>query len=77
MADAQVVSIDRLRAARAARSAVDDEPRVKKREIARLFGVSPRTIERWMNLGMPYERPYGDRGHVRFVVSRCRAWASR
>jgi excisionase family DNA binding protein len=51
------------------------EQRVTKRELARLWGVSERTIERWMrDGGLPFEKPFVN-GSVRFVPSQVGAWA--
>lgn len=59
------------------RSAVVDEPRETKRELARRWGVSERSIERWMReRGLPYEKPF-DGGMVRFVPSVVDEWFAR
>jgi predicted DNA-binding transcriptional regulator AlpA len=52
------------------------EPRVTKRQIAEHFGVSTKTIERYMSREanpLPFEKPH-ERGAVRFVMSDVEAW---
>lgn len=57
------------------------EPRLKKAELARTFGFSTKTIERWMHderyrrdgRQVPFEKPYAN-GGVRFVLSEVQAW---
>lgn len=53
-----------------------DEPRVTKKQIAALYGVSPKTIERYMARGLPYEKPF-ENGAVRFVPSAVERWWQR
>lgn len=52
------------------------EPLQTKSEIAEHFRVSERTIERWMDRGLPYRKPY-EGGSVRFSLAECDAWARR
>lgn len=58
----------------------DMERPVKRGEIARAFGVSTRTVDRWVVRGMPQDTPmaYGCwvqvGAHRRFYPSRVRAW---
>jgi predicted DNA-binding transcriptional regulator YafY len=66
----QVISISEARKRREAKA---EEP-VTKAEIAAHFGVTPRTISRWMvELGMPHYKPY-EHGALRFYVSACDDW---
>lgn len=44
-----------------------------KADVAAHFKVSERTIERWMNRGMPYHKPF-EGGSVRFNIAECDAW---
>jgi phage terminase Nu1 subunit (DNA packaging protein) len=53
-----------------ARGAV--EPFVTRRELARIMGVSERTVARWVAAGIPSET-WGLRAR-RFQPSRCQAW---
>lgn len=53
-----------------------DEPRVTKKEVAARFGVSTKTVERYMGRKanpLPFEKPH-ERGAVRFVMSEVEAW---
>jgi len=61
--------------ARGARTRAD-RPRKTKAEIAAHFGVSERTISRWMQRGMPFEKPF-EGGSVRFLLVECDAWFRR
>jgi hypothetical protein len=54
---------------------VELEPYVDARELARLMGVSERTIARMVVEGMPSET-WGLKRTRRFQPSRCIAWAS-
>ena len=47
-----------------------------KAEVAAALNVSPRTITRYMERGMPFERAYAH-GAVRFDIAECRAWRRR
>lgn len=47
-----------------------------KAEVAEHFGVSVRTISRWMARGMPYSKPF-EGGSVRFDLRDCREWFTR
>lgn len=49
---------------------------VTKAEIAAHFTVDVRTITRWMDRGMPFDRPY-EHGAVRFDTVECEAWCRR
>lgn len=40
--------------------------------VAKRFGVTVRTVERWMNDGLPHERDAD--GHARFRQSETTAW---
>lgn len=71
MVQAEVVVLEEFRSRR---RSVADEAWVSKRSVAEHFGVSTKTIERWMKRGLPYDKPYADRGLVRFKLSRCEAW---
>lgn len=71
MALGEVVSLQVARARRdRARS---DEPWVSKRDIAAFFGVSGRTVERWMRRGLPFDKPFAG-GSVRYRLSECEEW---
>jgi transposase len=67
---ARVIDFQQARARRVARA---NEPWLSKREIAAHFGVSVRTITRWMQDGMPYRKRY-EQAHPRFQISRCEEW---
>ena len=45
-------------------------------EVAEALGVSPRTVTRYMDRGMPFERAY-ENGAVRFDIPECKAWRRR
>lgn len=47
-----------------------------KREVAAHFRVSERTIERWMDRGLPFEKPF-ENGLVRFRLLACERWFRR
>lgn len=47
---------------------------VRKAEVARHFGVHPRTIERWVQFGMPVRKVGSAQGVVRFRLSECEHW---
>ena len=66
-----VVYIDEARKARQRRGT--QQKLLTKAEIAEHFKVSPRTVGRWMQAGMPYERPF-EHGSVRFNLPACEAW---
>lgn len=68
---AQVVDLGQARARRQARAS---EPWVGKREIARHFGKSERTIENWVrDRGMPSVQRFPN-SHRMFRVSECDEW---
>ncbi|HBP22635.1 MAG TPA: hypothetical protein DEA08_33255 [Planctomycetes bacterium] len=46
--------------------------RATKRDIAAVFGVQPRTVNRWLEQGCPHSRD--DRGRPRFDPGEVRAW---
>ena len=46
--------------------------RATKRDIAAVFGVQPRTVNRWLEQGCPHSRD--DRGRPRFDPGAVRAW---
>lgn len=46
-----------------------------KQELAGRLRVSPRTIERYMKMGLPYDKPF-DHGAVRFRLAEVDAWMS-
>lgn len=51
------------------------EPWVSKQQLVAHLGVTPRTIERWINLGMPCLKLGGDlRSRVRFKITEVEAW---
>jgi len=64
----QQAKVIQFRAAGAAQ-----EARVTKRMVAKHFGVSMRTVERYMRIGLPYEKPFPG-GSVRFVLSEVEQW---
>ena len=57
----------------AARAARQPEPWVGKRAVAEHFGVTPRTVNRWMSAGMPYARKYPN-APCRFKLSEVERW---
>lgn len=65
----QVVELAAVRSSRRGQ----EKPRTKA-EIAEHFGVSVRTISRWMSSrGMPFDKPF-EGGSVRFSLRDCEAW---
>jgi phage terminase Nu1 subunit (DNA packaging protein) len=52
------------------------EPPKTKKEIAEHFKVTERTITRWMQRGLPYDKPF-EGGSVRFNMARCMDWFTR
>lgn len=72
---AQVLDLAAARERRVPR-ATSGVPRVTKAEVAAHFAVSTRTITRWMDRGLPFEKPY-EYGAVRFVIVECEAWMRR
>lgn len=62
-----------LHAARTRRQRRTDEPRVTKKQVAARYGVSEKTVERYMKRGLPHEKPH-ERGAVRFVMSEVEEW---
>lgn len=52
------------------------ESLLTKTEIAAHFSVSTRTITRWMDRGLPFEKPF-ESGSVRFSLHACDAWMRR
>lgn len=44
-----------------------------KAQVAAHFRVSTRTISRWMDRGMPFDKPF-EGGSVRFRLSECDQW---
>jgi predicted DNA-binding transcriptional regulator AlpA len=71
---AQAGNVIELFGERRGRCARVDEPRVTKKQLAAHFGVSTKTIERYMaKLGLPFEKPYPN-GAVRFVLSDVERW---
>lgn len=67
----QLVDLEAVRQAREGR-----EPRLTKREVCSLLGISERTCENWMRRGMPFEKPFAN-GSVRFVWTDVEAWMRR
>ncbi len=55
------------------RRPVVGEKRLTKRELGAHFRVTPRTIERWMGKGLPFDKPFPG-AQVTFVLSECEAW---
>ncbi len=51
----------------------DDEPPMSKRQVAERYGVSVRTVSRWMQRGLPYSKPY-EGGAVRLWATEVDAW---
>lgn len=47
-----------------------------KGEIASHFKVSTRTITRWMDKGLPFDKPF-EGGSVRYSLRACDAWFTR
>lgn len=47
-----------------------------KRELAGRLGVTPRSIERWMRMGLPHVKPF-EHGMVRFVPAEVDSWLRR
>ena len=47
-----------------------------KADVAAHFKVSERTIERWMDRGMPFDKPF-EGGCVRYRIVDCDAWFRR
>ena len=72
---AQVLDLAAARERRLPR-ATPTQPRVTKDEVATHYGVSTRTITRWMRRGLPFEKPY-EGGAVRFELGACEAWMRR
>lgn len=52
------------------------EPMLTKGEIASHFKVSTRTITRWMDKGLPFDKPF-EGGSVRYSLRACDAWFTR
>ena len=46
-----------------------------KKELADIMKVKPRTVNNWINKGMPYSRTPG--GHTRFDLEDVVIWADR
>ena len=57
----------------AARAARQPEPWVSKATVARHFGVTPRTVDRWRKAGMPWMRRYPN-SPVKFKLSEVERW---
>lgn len=49
------------------------EKPLTKAEVAEHFKVSVRTVNRWMQAGMPFDKPFAG-GSVRFRLSDCERW---
>ena len=64
----QVIDLGRERA----RRGLSSDPYVSKKEAAAHFGVSTRTLERWVHAGCPALRLYG--GPYRFQLAVIAAW---
>jgi hypothetical protein len=47
-----------------------------KADVAAALNVSERTVTRYMDRGMPFERAY-EHGAVRFDVADCKLWRRR
>ena len=54
------------------RMPTEHDPLLSKRRLAAYFGCSPRTIQRWMQEGLPSQMIDGKR---RFRLSEATAWA--
>jgi hypothetical protein len=54
---------------------------VRKPDLCKHFGVSARTIERWMTAGMPYRKGIPGKSvqqdSVRFRLSDCEVWLQK
>ncbi len=49
-----------------------------KTEIAALWGVNEKTVDRWVDMGMPHFRPPGEtRGTIRFDRNAVVDWMNR
>lgn len=68
---AQVVPIAALRRRRRER---DLEPWVGTREVAEHLGRSVKTVQRYVVLGLPHQRPFRDRGRLLFRLSEVDRW---
>jgi excisionase family DNA binding protein len=69
-----VGQVVRLSAVREARMGVAAP--LSKADVARRYGVSVRTVSRWMQRGCPYRKPYAG-GSVRFRAAEVDAWLRR
>lgn len=49
---------------------------IGKQEVAERYGVTVRTVSRWMTRGLPYLKPY-EGGAVRFRPAEAEAWMRR
>ena len=67
---AQVIDFQQARARRTARAS---EPWVDKRTVARHLGVSPRTVNRYMDRGMPFRRRF-EHSFPRFQLGAVEEW---
>lgn len=59
-----------------AREARGGAATIGKREVAERYGVTVRTVSRWMARGLPYLKPY-EGGAVRFRPVEVEAWMRR
>ena len=48
---------------------------LKKQELADIMKVKPRTVNNWINKGMPYSRTPG--GHTRFDLDEVVTWCDK
>lgn len=71
MGEGNVVRLDEVRARRGAQP-----PMLRKADIAQYFGVTERTITRWMDRGLPFHKRF-EGGAVRFRLVECVAWFER
>lgn len=68
----QVVQLDVVRAQRGRQTTKWST----KRQAAEHFKVHPGTINRWMKLGLPFDKPF-EGGAVRFDLAKCDDWFRR
>jgi hypothetical protein len=83
--DTRLIPITLSQLWRSMRTALPRDPRhpsdapggawVGKREIARRFGVSARTVDNWLTRGMPHFKPSARM--VRFSIADCDEWYRR
>lgn len=71
----EVLSLDAARKRRTQQEARASEQLLSKQRLAEALGVSPRTIDRWAEKGMPVAlRLWGGSGAPRYQLSACVEW---